>query len=183
MSSHRAAFCIVAFGAALLVACVRRNTAPSDFLPTPQTAGQHVRGGWVDVRVRTGSTVDSLRGEVLAVSRDSLWIQPPGASGVVIARNAIESGKITSFRSSGSVATSTTLGVLSTIANGFILVFTAPAWIVTGSISRHADARAAERDLPDDFNRAEVDLRAVARFPQGMPPRMDASFRRRPRAR
>lgn len=180
MSSHRGAGSFAAAGAALLVACGGRNSAPPGYLPTPTMAGQHVRGGWMDVRVRSGSAVESLRGEVLAVSRDSLWILQPDSSGIVIARSAIESGRITSHRTEGSVSAFTALGALSTIANGFFLVVMAPAWIVTGAVSHHVDVRAAERDLPDDFARAEIDLRTVARFPQGMPNRMDSSYRRLP---
>ena len=114
--------------------------------------------------------MERLWGEVLAISRDSLWIQSPDFAGIVVARDAIESGRITSFRTQGSVAGWTALGVLSTIANGWLLIVTAPAWIVTGAVSHYGDVRASERDLPGDFALAAIDLRAVARFPKACRP-------------
>jgi hypothetical protein len=166
-------------GSIMVVACTS-NTAPPDFLPKAKMAGESVHGGWVDARVRADSTTRMLRGELLAISSDSLWIQTPTDSGFVIARSAIVSGKIIGYRPQGSVEAWTLLGVLSTVANGWFLIITAPAWMLTGGFSHYGDVRAAERDLPDDFDRPEIDLRAVARFPQGMPPRMDAPFRRLP---
>jgi hypothetical protein len=124
--------------------------------------------------------VVSLSGELLAVSSDSLWILSTRDSSVVIGRTAIESGRVTGFRTEGQSLGWTALGVLSTISNGFILIITAPVWALTGAIGHHADVRATERDLPAAFDRPGVDLRAVARFPQGMPPGMAASFRRLP---
>jgi hypothetical protein len=178
MSGHRAVGRWLSCGVALIAAGCIRTTPNLALLPTPEGAGQSVRGGWVDVTVRTGSTEQRLWGEVLAISKDSVWIQSMDSSGVVVARDAIQSGTITSFRTQGSVAGWTTLGVLSTIANGWLLILTAPAWIVTGAVSHYGDVRASERDLPGDFALASIDLRTVARFPQGMPAGMDASFRR-----
>jgi hypothetical protein len=171
----------IGLGASVLAGCGPHNTAPPSFLPTPQEAGASVRGGWVDVGVRTGAGVNALRGELLAISRDSLWIQSSRDSGFVVARAAIVSGKITVYRAPGSrVAAMTGLGAISSVATGWFLIFLVPAWTVTGAISYHGDIRAAERDLPADMTRAEIDLRTVARFPQGMPAGMDASFRRPP---
>jgi hypothetical protein len=181
--SGRKAVRLLFCGAALMAAGCIRTTPNIGILPTPEEAGLSVRGGWAEVRVRTGPTVERLWGEVLAVSRDSLWIQGPDSSGLVIARDAMEWGRITSFRTQGSVVGWTTLGALSTIANGWLLIVTAPAWIVTGALAHYGDVRASERDLPGDFALANIDLRGVARFPQGMPVGMDASFRRLPRPR
>jgi hypothetical protein len=178
MSNRRAVARWLSCGAALIVSACIRATPNVALLPTPESAGQSVHGGWVDVTVRTFSATERLWGEVLAISSDSLWIQSSDSSGVVVARDAIESGRITSFRTQGSVAGWTALGALSTIANGWLLLITAPAWVVTGSIAHYGDVRASERDLPGDFALAAIDLRAVARFPQGMPVGMGASFRR-----
>jgi hypothetical protein len=119
---------------------------------------------------------------LLAISADSLWIRVLPDSGFVIARTAVSSGKITWYAAPASrVVGYTALGVLSTITNGWLLIVTAPAWMLTGTLSRYGDLRAAERDLPGDFNQPDVDLSAVARFPQGIPRGMDRSFRRLPR--
>jgi hypothetical protein len=123
-----------------------------------------------------------MHGELLAISPESLWIRVLPDSGYVIARTAVSSGKITWFAAQPNrVIGFTALGVLSTITNGWLLIVTTPAWILTGTFSRYGDLRGAERDLPADFNRPNVDLSAVARFPQGIPRGMDVPFRRLPR--
>ncbi len=64
------------------------------------------------------------------------------------------------------ITVSTVLGTLSTIGNGYFLVFTAPAWIISGLGSgSSAASRSSEQTVPTD-----VSLPAYARFPQGVPP-------------
>lgn len=61
----------------------------------------------------------------------------------------------------------TGVGTASTISHGFLLILTAPAWVVLGSAASVA-ASAAQRA---EFSRASLHLvRDYARFPQGVPP-------------
>ncbi len=68
--------------------------------------------------------------------------------------------------SSGSVAGAMVLGTISTVSNGYFLVFTAPLWIISGIAAWNvASTRSSEVATP-----ADPALPAYARFPQGMPP-------------
>jgi hypothetical protein len=67
---------------------------------------------------------------------------------------------------SGRVTVSTVLGTLSTISNGYFLLFTAPLWIISGTAAgSYAASRSSEQAMPTDLS-----LPAYARFPQGVPP-------------
>ncbi len=68
---------------------------------------------------------------------------------------------------SGAVAGWTALGVVSTISNGLLLIFTAPAWIITGTVAGSSESYAPQGNVPP-LRWAE--LARFARFPQGMPP-------------
>jgi hypothetical protein len=180
-SSRRRYAFAAALAASATGACTG-NTAPPGFLPAPEMAGRSVRGGWIQLEVRSGPGLLRFHGELLAISPESLWIRVLPDSGYVIGKAAVSSGKITWYDApTNRVVGNTALGVLSSITNGWLLIVTAPAWVLTGTFSRYGDLRAAERDLPADFDRREVDLSAVARFPQGIPRGMDLSFRRLPR--
>lgn len=61
------------------------------------------------------------------------------------------------------------VGTLSTIANGYFLVFTAPAWIATTVLGATFEGRSAHVRYPD---KPWDELTKWARFPQGMPPGM-----------
>ena len=164
----------------VVVACAT-NTAPPAFLPEPKQAGAETHGSWAELSVGAPGARIQLAGELLAVTTDSLWIVTHSDSasanaGYVVARRAIAEGKLTWYKANpAQIGAATALGTLSTIANGFILVFTAPAWIITGSIAGSAYTREPVVNLTAEDRR---DLRPFTRFPAGMPPGMDASFRR-----
>ena len=97
-------------------------------------------------------------------------------SGYVVARHAIVDGRITWYHVDPTgLGLASLLGTASTISNGYYLVFTAPLWIITGSIATFTYAREPVVSLGSDAAR---DLRPFARFPIGMPAGLDASFRR-----
>jgi hypothetical protein len=58
------------------------------------------------------------------------------------------------------------LGTLSTISNGGFLIFTAPMWLIGGSLAVGGESRAPERKSPP---LTWVELAPFARFPQGIP--------------
>jgi hypothetical protein len=147
----------------LMGACAS-NSAPPHWLPKPAQATSEVYGGWIELEVLKGAR--RIEGELLAVSDDSVWILARGG-GQVVATARVKGGKLTGYQSAaGSVATYTVLGTLSTVFNGFGLAFTAPMWILGGSIAAGSEARAAVRRVPP---LRWKDLAPWARFPQGMP--------------
>jgi len=172
--------------AAALTACAT-TSAPPHFLPEPEIAGREVHGGWLEVRVADPSGAElRLAGELLAITADSVWLttRPDSLadanSGFVIARSAVRSAKLTWWSAepgTGNLGVDTILGTLSTISNGFVLILTAPAWVLTGSIAS-ATYTFAPRTGLEPSNPDAPDLRSLSRFPAGMPTGLDRSFKR-----
>jgi len=159
-----------------LVACAG-NTAPAGFLVPPRLAQTEAYGGWVELLVTGGARVD---GELIAVTADSVWVL--GTASVVVPVANVRQGKLTTVQSEvGSVAGATGLGVVSTISNGILLVFTMPLWIIVGTAAGSSQSYAPERRVPP-LHWAE--LNGFARFPQGLPDGVSlASLRAKPRRR
>lgn len=147
----------------LMLAGCARNTAPPGFLVTPRIAQSQAYGGWVELRVANGA---SVAGELIAVTAESVWVL--GTAPMVVPVVGIKEGKVTSTDAEvGNVAGATGLGVLSTISNGILLVFTAPLWIIVGTAAGSSQSYAPERRVPPLH---WADLAPFARFPQGLPP-------------
>jgi len=159
-----------------LVACAG-NTAPAGFLVPPRLAQTEAYGGWVEMLVTGGARVD---GELIAVTADSVWVL--GTASVVVPVANVRQGKLTTVESQvGNVAGATGLGVVSTISNGILLVFTMPLWIIVGTAAGSSQSYAPERRVPP-LHWAE--LNGFARFPQGLPDGVSlASLRAKPRRR
>ncbi len=159
-----------------LVACAG-NTAPAGFLVPPRLAQTEAYGGWVELLVTGGARVD---GELIAVTADSVWVL--GTASVVVPVASVRQGKLTTTNAEvGNVAGATGLGVVSTISNGILLVFTMPLWIIVGTAAGSSQSYAPERRVPP-LHWAE--LNGFARFPQGLPDGVSlASLRAKPRRR
>jgi len=159
-----------------LVACAG-NTAPAGFLVPPRLAQTEAYGGWVELLVTGGARVD---GELIAVTADSVWVL--GTASVVVPVANVRQGKLTTTNAEvGNVAGATGLGVVSTISNGILLVFTMPLWIIVGTAAGSSQSYAPERRVPP-LHWAE--LNGFARFPQGLPDGVSlASLRAKPRRR
>lgn len=156
---------------ALLLAGCAHNTAPADFLPSPQEARREGYGGWLELTVREGpKRTRGVAGELLAVSEDTLLLL--GDSGVTaISTATVRKGRLTGYRSSaGLVGSFAALGTLATVSNGYFLVFTAPMWIIGGTIAAGTESTTPVIEVPPPRWQA---LAAWARFPQGIPPGLD----------
>jgi hypothetical protein len=149
----------------LCTACAR-SSAPNDWLPEPRQAQTSAHGGWIEVEYREGDVRRHAVGELIAVSADSIWILSH-TGGMVVQTAAAESGKLWAYAPrTGDLNLWTLGGALSTISNGWFLVFTAPVWIIGGGIAAGSETGAARRSSPP---RGWTDLSAYARFPQGLP--------------
>lgn len=156
----------------LLVAACATNPAPEGFLPSPGEAGRDVYGGWIEVTRSVAGHEDEVAGELIAASADTAWILPDtGRGAIVVATAAVTHGRLARYTSSaGAVAGFAALGTASTLSNGYILIFTAPAWIITGLVASAHESRAPLKDMPPV---RWADLAAFARFPAGLPPGID----------
>ena len=155
---------------AQVLGCVG-NTAPAEFLPKPAESQRESYGGWIELEVDAGGKkTHRVEGELIGVSGDSVWVLGPGG-GSVVPTAQVKNGKLTGYRSGAeAVALYTALGTASTLSNGVLLIFTAPLWIITGSIAAHGESEQPVRKTPPLKWPA---LSAWARFPQGMPVGVD----------
>lgn len=143
------------------------TTAPPRFLPSPQQAQTDAYGGWIELRYRGDGGERLAEGELVAVSADTIWVLGD-SGGIAIGTAAVAQGKLMAYNSrSGVVAGFTALGVISTIANGWLLIFSAPLWIITGTVAGANQSHVPERRVPP---LQWVELAPFARFPQGFPP-------------
>lgn len=153
---------------AVMAACAAcaGPAAPKDWLPAPRDAQTSAYGGWIEVSYRDGEERRRAVGELIAAGEDSLWILADSQA-VVIPTPAAETGRLWVYApQSGNLEAWTVGGVLSTISNGLVLVFTAPMWIVGGTIASGSEKRAAQRRGPP---LSWAELAGYARFPQGLP--------------
>lgn len=151
------------------VACAH-SSAPRGWLPRPAEAQATAYGGWIELTYRERGEKHRTDGELIAVSGDSVWVLTDTV-GVVIPTSAVEKGKLTAYAAQTSTMTTwIVVGTLATISNGAFLIFTAPMWLIGGSLAAGAESRSAERKQPP---LAWSVLAPFARFPQGMPEGME----------
>lgn len=158
----------------LFVGCAT-TYAPSDWLPETEEVPKNTFGGWLTLT--TYSNISEGKwlqygGEF--ISQDSDYVYVLYDTIYVIPKNSIQEAILElDQKNSNSYALWTTFGTLSTILNGFYLVFTAPFWLVTGvpaTVSEsNRDIYSAEN--PDLLYWIEV--QKFARFPQGLPKDID----------
>ena len=120
-------------------------------------------GGWIVVTLRTGP---QIAGELIAVDPGDIRVLT--ATGLVsIAKPAVATARLWAWQTQyGYIALWGTAGTLSTLSHGFVLVLSAPVWILTTAITASVESGSSIVDYPD----AGWDkLSLWARFPQGLP--------------
>ena len=158
--------------AALACLACGGTPAPAGWLPTPREAQTAASGGWIELDYGEGQSRRRAQGELIAASADSIWLLGDSQS-VVVPTSGVESGKLFAYAPKlGDVTGWTLAGMVSTISNGVFLIFTAPAWLITGGFAGQSEARAARRTSPP---RSWAELAMFARFPQGMPAGVELS--------
>lgn len=149
-------------------ACVS-NPAPRGILPSPDEAGRMAAGGWIEIVRSDRLGEPSLHGELLAVTDDTLYVAT-GGGGVAVPRSTVRGGRLFGYDAQvGAMAGAVALGTVSTISNGFFLIFTAPMWLIGGSIAARSQSMQPVRDA----SAPPSALRPWARFPAGLPPGFD----------
>ncbi|HEU5304619.1 MAG TPA: hypothetical protein VFU40_08245 [Gemmatimonadales bacterium] len=158
----------------LVAACAgcATNSAPEGWLLKPTDAQSAAYGGWIELTYGMEAK-RRADGELIAVSADSVWVLGQGQA-LVIPTAAVAKGKLTAYAAQkGSLTAWTIAGSLATISNGAFLIFTAPMWIIGGSLAVGSESRAPERSSPP---LGWGELAPFARFPQGMPAGLDLTM-------
>lgn len=155
--------------AALLLAALAgcaTPSAPAGWLPKAENLGKSHRGAWVEIEYRGEKGDRVLGGELLAVSKNDVWILVRGEI-VELASEAVDGGRVHVHEplSGAPLAAWAVLGGLSTISHGFFLVLTVPLWTLGGTASALAQQYSGSYRF-----RHPKEVSAFARFPQGLPP-------------
>lgn len=162
---------------AALCGCV---TNPDPREPTVQKMEREGLGGYIVITTREGAVV---QGELISVETSVIRVlRLTGGRDALtwVAVTDVRSAELYHYEAEGGLGAWGLLGTLSTISHGFFLVLSAPAWIVSGSIAAGMESRHVINEYPED----DWPVFAMwARFPQGMPPGLDAEALLRPRAR
>jgi hypothetical protein len=163
--------------AALTAACTENPDPRQPTLTKMQTEGV---GGWV---VATSNAGWQVQGELISVTREYvhiLRVGQPGAALVYLRTADVARAQVYTYESEGGLGAFGLLGTLSTISHGFILILTAPVWIIATGIAIAAESAHVELDYPEDDSLET--LSHWARFPQGIPAAVDEAALLLPRA-
>ena len=153
---------------ALIPGCAT-NSAPRGWLRQSEETQFMAFGGWIDVQHKTATLQkrpQKMKGELIAIHTDSIFILTETGL-LVLSKADISRAKVTAFNSNSSTTIGWTfLGTLSTLSHGLFLIFTAPAWILTGTIATIAQSRAPQ--IAKTKRNTWEALAKYARFPQGI---------------
>lgn len=153
----------------IITGCAGTNV-PKNWSSDPDEMKSDTYGGWISVEYdSTGNKKSEISGELIAVSKDSIFVADIILNS--IARKDITYARLTSYRSNfGSMIGLTILGNVSTILNGWFLIFTFPMWLIGGIISVTTQSYIPIIDYPQkDFE----EFNPYSRFPQGLPEEID----------
>jgi len=165
---------VLALASCVFAGACAGNPAPKGWLPSPQETPTDPYGAWIDVVTLQGT---ELRGELIAVHDDSVFVLPEDGVLVATARADVRLARTAFYASQyGGLAAWATVGSIATVSNGLLAVGTLPLWLIIGPIAVGADSRAPLTSVRHDDR--WVDVRKYARFPQGLPPALDRSVLR-----
>jgi len=148
-----------------LSACAS-NPAPRRWLAPAREAQSDPYGAWIVLRAEARTVLTS--GELLAVETDSVFVLSENGHVEGVPRHAIADATIAYYDSEwGTTAAWAAAGTLSTLSHGYGLVFTAPVWLLVGTIAAGTDSRAPLLTVNSPVR--WVQAQAYARFPGGLP--------------
>jgi hypothetical protein len=153
---------------AVLASGCASTSAPPNWLPAPDEADVDAYGAWAEVL-----TADRrLGGELIAVSDDSLYVFW-GEAVAEVARDEVEEALVTySTNAAGMLGAWGALGALSTLSHGYFLIISGSVWLIGAVAAASTESYAHRIVYPED---PWEELRAYARFPQGLSDGLDRS--------
>ena len=157
---------------ALAMACAG-NPAPRGWLAPAPDAISDPYGAWVNVDLASAEQGAALRGELIAVALDSIFVLTLDAEFHAIARADVTRARVAYYSSQhGQLAAWTIIGSLATLSHGFFLVFSFPVWAIGGSVTTGGQSRAPLADVGENKHSWDA-VTKYARFPQGLPSELD----------
>jgi hypothetical protein len=159
-----------AAGAALslivLVGACAMTPIPSDKRVSREQAVTSGKGAYA---LLTFSDRATIAGELIAATHNSVWILTSEQSVLAVYPvSALESVALGVHDNNARMfGLWTTLGAVSTISHGVLLVFTLPIWLTAGISTTSLESR---RGIMEYSPAAFETMNMYARFPQGLPP-------------
>jgi hypothetical protein len=141
--------------------------------PKPHQAATATRGAWVEIQTEGPSGTIATSGELLAADQDSLWVL--GENGAyAIGTIAITGGVVVRYDPEASeTGKFAAWGAVSTLSHGFVLVLSAPAWMLFGTGAAHGQFSEGVTRFTGTTRYGS--LAPWGRFPQGIPTGLDLS--------
>lgn len=149
--------------------------APNNWLPEPEKISEDVYGAWITLKLEDtpDGEYNFVGGEFLIYENDRLYILNQDVLSIINIKDIKEAVIDLYQRETNTLALWTVGGILSTASHGFILLLSAPIWLVGGiinsAIASHSGRFAQE--LPDDFWFEA--MKKFSRFPGGRPKDVD----------
>lgn len=170
MYAKKKFFALIAGLLALLVMGCATTTAPSKWLAPPIETQRQAYGGWISIDYQTNRLKSEIHGELIAMHPDSVFLLTADRF-VAIPADKITNAKLTAYDPNvGPLALWSFLGTLSTVSHGFILILSAPIWIISGTAASSAQSYQPQLSFPKN---SWPEFHKYARFPTGLPKGLD----------
>jgi hypothetical protein len=150
----------------LFISCGATHNAPTAWLPKPEETVSDSYGAWIEINSLHGS----FRGELIAVTEDTVFVAHITLFSVATAD--ITSARLVLYDTGRSLAVGRILGFFSTFSNGAFLLFTAPMWLIGGTI---AVINRSYDPIVDYPKKPLNEFKPFARYPQGIPEQINRS--------
>ncbi|MCU7493905.1 MAG: hypothetical protein HF314_03320 [Ignavibacteria bacterium] len=149
--------------------------APYNWLTMPEKVAEDPYGGWIEVTEcipPEAAKTEIKRGELIAIDKDTLYLSDDALRAIPLSN--LRSARLVKYYSNeGAVGALAFLGSLSTVSNGFYLIFTFPVWLAGGNIAAISRSFDPVIDYPGEKLSEFI---PYARFPQGMPAGIDRNL-------
>jgi hypothetical protein len=189
---HRTRLAVAGACLAVAAAGCARSPAPAGAVPRPAGAEADPYGAWIHVErgrgtapARAGLQVErdgrgpAVAGELLAVDRDTVFVLTQDGAVRGVPLDSVREATIAWYQGHADhLAIWTLLGTVSTISNGWLLILTAPTWLIAGSAASAAESRAPLVRVP--ARTSWTAARMYARYPAGLPPDLPRRLAPRP---
>jgi hypothetical protein len=127
------------------------------------------------VELRGAPATEVVRGELIAVSDDSVFALTQAAEFRAVAQADVSRAVVASYASQYEMlAAWSMIGTVATVSHGWFAFLTAPVWLIAGPIATAAQSRAPLEDVAPTRS-SWTDVNMYARFPQGLPLGLDRS--------
>jgi hypothetical protein len=145
--------------------CAAKHS-PNDWLDSPHDIQTGTHGGWLYLETKTEMEIS---GELIAISNDSIFVANETLH--VFALSDIKSARLEAYDAAVEhIGGWLILGTVSSISNGFVILFTGPMWILGGGTATILRSYEPILEYPDQELSS---LLPFARFPQGLPTGID----------